>query len=340
MGDCYDGGTMREFEVRTDLRRALLGDYALPLGIVPGRGAVAPTQGFTVSYTSGEDDEPDTYAFHVVVSHERLPVVLERAFSLLPEDIYGIIEIGSRDAYRSVDVFIGNETVPRRHFLEVWQRFEPFLLEDGTIAAGANSDEPYVEIFLDQLKSLSIHVPLSMREDVEMILRTLGLEEVPQTWPFDEEGRVDVDTRVRPVLALADEYSPDVDEILLQLRHEWNLELNVDPEENRDEGGRELGLTLWHAVVIVDPVDGNPESGAYASVWATARSLTEMQRLIVRALLPYEDWSINEIYTIDRVAHDERPDALGELAPRRTRPEVHLVQIDTWTAEQDGGPGA
>ena len=29
-------------------------------------------QGYTIAYTPGEEDEPDTYAFHVVVSHERV----------------------------------------------------------------------------------------------------------------------------------------------------------------------------------------------------------------------------------------------------------------------------
>jgi hypothetical protein len=170
-----------------------------------------------------------------------------------------------------------------------------------------------------------------MRERVESLLRRLGLEEVAQTWPVDAEGRVNIESEVRPVLELADEYSPDVDELLLRLRHEWSLELNVDPEVNLDDGGRNLGLTLWHAVVIVDPARGDAAAGAYASVWATAGSLSEMQRLIIDALLPYDEWSIGEVYTIDRVAHDERPDALGALPPRRTRPEVHLVQIDRWS---------
>lgn len=161
---------------------------------------------------------------------------------------------------------------------------------------------------------------------------------------------------MRPVLDLDDAYAPDVDEILLNLRHDWKLELNIDPESNVDEGGRSLGSTLWHAVVIVDSAEPNPgirksragaaasssaggpenngQQGAYASIWATATSMAEMERLISSALDDHPDWSFGEIYTIDRVAFDERPDELADLPPNRRRAQVHLVTIERW-----GAPG-
>ena len=76
---------MRDFRLRSDLQRAKIDGFALPLGIEPGsehaRGR-APAQGYTVAYTPGQDDEPDTYAYHVVVSHERLRPILHKAFEL------------------------------------------------------------------------------------------------------------------------------------------------------------------------------------------------------------------------------------------------------------------
>ncbi len=74
------------------------------------------------------------------------------------------------------------EPVSREIFLETWERLETLLLEDCFIAAGANSDEPFVEVFLDQWKGISIHVPLAMRDDVESMLTSFGLEEVIETW--------------------------------------------------------------------------------------------------------------------------------------------------------------
>jgi hypothetical protein len=36
------------------------------------------------------------------------------------------------------------------------------------------------------------------------------------------------------------------------------------------------------------------------------------------------------MYSIERVAHDERPDELAELSPRHGRTEVHSIVIDEW----------
>lgn len=329
---------MRNFRLKTDLPRAVIDGFALPLGIDPG-DLSAPNQGYTVAYVPGEEGEHDSLSFHVVVSHERVAPILHRAFSLLPEEIIGLVEVGSRDAYRSIDVYIGIEPLSREDFLESWNRLEKLLLEDCFIAAGANSEEPFVEIFLDQWKGITIHVPVEMRDEVESMLKEFDLEEVIETWPILEEERILGTSSVRPVIDLVDEYSPDIDELLLRLRHEWNLELNIDPEYNCDESGRNLGLTLWHAIVIVASTDGDPNRGAYASIWATAGSLAEMEDLIDAALQESEKWEYSEIYTIDRVAFDERPDELGELSPRRETVKIHHVTFESWLAPPEGVSG-
>ena len=290
-----------------------------------------PVQGYTVAYTPGEDDEPDTYVFRVVVSHERLAKVVDQVFNLLPPEVYCIVEVGSRDAYRAVDVYLGEETISLDEFRETWKRYEPLLLEDASIAAGANSEEPFVEIFLDMWKSLSIHVPLAMRDDVEELLQKLDLEEVAQTWPSDDEEETLSDERgprVRQVLDLSDDQLPDLDDLLLDLRHAFRLELNIDPDTNVDDAGRNLGLTLWRATIIVEPTDGDATEGVYAVVWATAGSLSEMEYLIEQAIGEHPQWTLAEIFTIDRVAFDERPDELADIAPRREKSRVHLVQFE------------
>ena len=341
---------MRDFQLRTDLERVVISGFALPLGIAPAPGRIKPPiQGYTVSYVPGEEDEPDTYSFHIVVSHERLAPILHRAFELLPDQVFAIVEIGSRDAYRSTDTFIGEHPVSIDEFRQVWERYEPFLLEDGSIAAGANSEDPFVEIFVDQWKGLSIHVPLPMREEVAALLQDFGLDEVAQTWPTsdDREPELTLDdeestSQIRPVLDLSDEFSPDIDEVLLNLRHEWGLSLNIDPDSNIDEGGRSLGSTLWHVVAIVERNNDEEsgaaptQQGAYASIWATASSLTEMERLIDVALVRYPEWSFVEVYTIDRVAYDERPEELSDLPPNRRGSQVHLATIEPWGAPPGG----
>jgi hypothetical protein len=178
-----------------------------------------------------------------------------------------------------------------------------------------------------------------MKEQVEDALRRFRLEEVQETWEEDEEPEAPKDSwdemleeksNVRPVLDTSDEYMPDVDELLLQLRHAWRLELNVDPRSNVDESGRPLGATLWHAVVIVDDASGNPNVGAYCDVWATAGSLAQMTEVIQEALAANPEWAFGDLYTIDRVAFDERPEELADLKPGDKRARVHIVSFDRW----------
>lgn len=319
---------MKSPRLRTDLERAVIDGFALPLGIEPGR-IDAPRQGYIIAYTPGQDDEPDTYAFHVVVSHERLAPIVRRAFELLADEVYAIVEINSRDAYRTTDVFIGSDPIRFEVFREAWDRFEPFLLEDGTIAAGANSDEPYVEIFLSQCKGLSIHVPLPIRDDVEALLQGLGLQEVPYAATAGDVDAADLPIlRTRSVLELADAASPGVDELLLELRRTWRLALDVDPDTNVDDSGRTIGLTLWHAVIVVEDETAEPPRAGFASIWATAGSLSEIERLIDDSLAEHPPWTLREIYTLDRVAFDERPERLADLPPRREKVEVHVVHIN------------
>jgi hypothetical protein len=320
---------MREFRLRQDLERRRVGAFALPLGVEP-EGLPEPTQGYTLRYEEGDDDTPDTYSFHVVVSHERIKEVIDAAFGLLPDEVLPVVEIGSRDAYRSVDVYLAEEAIPLDDFLRVWYEFEDIILEDVCIGAGANAEDPFIEIFVDSWKGVAIHVPVEWRERIETLLAQIGLEEVPETWPegLDKEG--EPLSKIREVLAIEDEHSPDLDEVLLQLRDAWDLSLDVDPDSNLDDAGRELGKTLWHVIVMAEPTEGDPEAGAYVSFWITAGSIAEVEEIIDEWFDGQDDWSFKSVYSLDRVAFDERPEELGALPHRRTRNELHLVHVDRW----------
>jgi len=324
---------MREPRLQNDLTRATIDGFALPLGLLPV-GVDAPMQGFTIDYEPARDEDPDTYTFNVVVSHELVKPLFERLLSLMPDTVFGIVEIGSRDAYRPVDVYMGHTPVSLGTFRTMLADLDPFIYEDAALAVGALGEEPYIEIFLDQWKGILVHAPLSMRDEVERLLLECGLHEVPETWPRDDNGRALEGLRPRQVLAIEDEYSADVDEVLLQLRHAWYLELNVDPERNVDEAGRDLGRTLWHAMVIVESLD-DPEGGAYASIWATAGSLREVEHLITDTIDASGRWRFSDLYTLDRVAYDERPQELNDMPPGTRAPGVHIVQFDQWPPPPD-----
>ena len=329
--------SMREFRLRDDLERVAVEGYALPLG-VERLEAPAPRQGYVVDFVSGEDDAPDTYAFQLAISHERLRPLLHALFELLPGEVSPVVEIGSVDAYRSIDTYLAAEPLFIDDFLATWDEFEPILLEEVSIGVGATADEPFLEVFVDAWKSVAIQCQVDMREAVDAILEAHGLQEVSETWDEQAFDGVDPPYRMREILVIEDEHSPDLDELLLQLREDWGLQLDVDPHSNIDEGGRELGFTLWHAIAMADPV-AEKSGGAYVAVWATARSLEEAEDLIEAAVEGSGEWLLDRIYSIERVAFDERPEDMSELAPRRDRAEVHSIAVDEW-GEGDAPPPA
>ena len=123
---------MREFRLGPDIKRLSLGAYQLPLGVAE-TNLKEPTQGFTVRFQEGTEEEPDTYVFHAVMSHDKLRPLVDAAFNLLPKEVTPVVEIGSRDAYRTVDIYLGEEPMPLVEFLRSWYEFEDVLLEDVTI---------------------------------------------------------------------------------------------------------------------------------------------------------------------------------------------------------------
>jgi hypothetical protein len=324
---------MKRFRLLSDLPRATRGSFAFAKGLVP-REIPMPVEGYTLDYVTADEDDFDSYHFHITVSHERVAKLVTMLFRLLGTEVFAILEIGSRDAYRAVDVWMSPEPIPLRDFRRTWEEYAEFLLEDGTISAGATSEEPPFEVFVDHWKGISIHAPLNFRDHVERILHAYGLSEYPEPWLPETGGDEDL-METRPVLDLSDPDLPDVEDVLLDLRDDWQLELNIDPDVNRDESGRDLGRTLWFAMVLVESREHRGE-GAYAMIWLTAESLAMAEEMVVLEIERHERWSFLRIYSMDRVAFDERPEELADLPPRPTTSEILDVDFEPWVG---GGPG-
>ena len=75
--------------------------------------------------------------------------------------------------------------------------------------------------------------------------------------------------------------------------------------------------------------------GAYATFWATADSLRKVQEIVSQELLRFPEWSFDELYTIERVAFDDRPEEMTSLQLRRTESEIHKITIDPWNASDE-----
>ena len=147
-------------------------------------------------------------------------------------------------------------------------------------------------------------------------------------------------TVVRPVMLEDPSLMCDVDQLLLALRHEWELVLDEDEDRNLDSAGRNLGRTLWHAIVLLG-VGTTGHNMAHAETWAFASSRRELESLVRERLDEETDWSFSEFYTLDRVAFDDRPESLVDLSPRHPRSELLMLQVeavdDPGACEYDDG---
>lgn len=319
---------MRSFTLRTDIERHRIGRFQLPLGLEP-IDLPAPSEGYTIEFVEGDDNAPDVYRFYAVTSFEKVSALLDALFQILPGEIFPLVEVGSKDAFRTMDIFSAREPMQLDEFLEDWREYRQVILEDGSIGAGAQADEPYMEVFVDSWKGVDVQVAPDMKDDIEQIMARHGLEEVAHTWPPEVDERPEPPLNVREILVLDSEECPDIDEILFQLREAWGLELDVDLDENVDEGGRRLGRTLWHAVAIVESADDDSPRAGYALAWASASSMGELQRMLESRMELQDEWRFHgQWYAVDRVAFDERPDSLASLPPRPARSEVHEFRIE------------
>jgi hypothetical protein len=191
-------------------------------------------------------------------------------------------------------------------------------------------------VFVDHFKGLFIQVPVEMRERAEELLQQAGLREVTETWPKSvQELPYDLSV-IRPVIEHVDGEPDLMDELLFELRQVWALDLNIDIDRNVDDAGRNLGLTLWYAEVLLENKQ-EPDLLTYATIWATARSMAQLATMIEQAIARSGPWRFVEFFSVDRIAHDERPDELVDLPPRRTRAEIHLMQVDPPSPPEDGG---
>lgn len=196
------------------------------------------------------EEWPDRYVYDILVPATRLEALCRSMLSLLPGRVYPIVDFLGQDEWREVDPYVSYELVGIDRFLETLRRFAGFFFEDGLVGFGAMSEEPFVYVFIDEHKVVTVRVQADLREKVEAVLAAFDLEVREELLSADSathEHRTVLETPEgrRDLLS--------ADEIMEGLRDEWRLVLNIDPESNVDEEGNELGVTGWRCIVRYDP---------------------------------------------------------------------------------------
>lgn len=247
--------TAERCESDPSIERVAIDEMAFPLGVYPIE-AMEPRQGYTLDFESADGDEeqgeweewPDRYVFDIVVSAERLGPLVQSLLSLMPSRIFPILDVLGRDAYREIDPYISYDLMGLDQLLDGLIRYKPFFFEDGLVGFGAMADAPFFYVFVDEHKIVTVRAEPLLKERIERILKAFDLTERD-----DPAGADSVAHEHRGVLlAPADDPSYlSFDEIVERLRDDWRLLLNVEPDTNIDERGRDLGITPWRCIVRV-----------------------------------------------------------------------------------------
>jgi hypothetical protein len=285
-GDQEDHVTPERCEADPTIERVAVDEMVFPLGVYPIE-PMEPKQGFTLEFESadGDDDSgdweewPDRYVYDIVISAERLPGLVQSLLALMPQRLYPILDVLGRDAFREIDPYISYERIGLDQMLDGLIRFRDFFFEDGLIGFGAMSDNPFLYIFVDEHKIVTVRAEPLIKDRVESVLKAFELKERE-----DPAGADAVAHEHRAVLRVSED-RPDllgVDEIVERLRDDWRLLLNVDPEQNNDDRGRPLGVTPWRCLVRTP---GKSGMSRYAEVLVTAGCLREAEDLAVDSIL-------------------------------------------------------
>lgn len=316
-------------QLDTTLQRHEIDGFKFPLGVYPV-DPMTPRAGYTLQFEPADGDEPnsdweewpDRYLFDIVLSAERVEPLCHQLFAMLPGRIFPIIDVLGHDAYREIDPYMAYELVPHDIFSDHVRRFRNFFYEDGMCGFGALAEEPFFYIFIDEHKIITIRAEPSLKERIEKLLKAFDLEEIE-----DPAGADAASHEHRSVLKVPDD-KPDLlgpEEIVEHLRDEWNLILNVDPDSNVDDEGKDLGTTPWRCVVRVEREEARRKPREdYAEILLYAHSVAAAEEAALGAvdkLIGSKRSAISDVVVVaaDRLTPNHMTKLLGETKKGKSK---------------------
>lgn len=338
---------MGRITVDSALQRTTMEGFEFPLGVYPVE-PIEPKAGYfeqfepaegSEPFLAGMDEEweewPDRWLFDVLIAAPRLPSLFRLCLTLLPARVYPILDVLGNDEYREIDPYLAYDLVGLDHMVEGIRRYGPWLFEDGMVGFGAMSIDPFVYLFVDEHKVLTVRVQLDLKERVEKILRAFDLDLVDDIKTVDS-----VHHEHRSILQVPEDdpriLSPD--DLLDELRGAWGLELNIPGEGNVDDEGKELGITGWRCLVRC--VRGENVPDRFAEVLLTAECLDTAERLAAEGAAKLDPesgaWIAVEPVALDRVKPERFEELVqGPVADLLTKSDVCASRwVDEATSDQ------
>jgi hypothetical protein len=287
--------------------------------------------------------------FDILVPSNKVETLFRSLTALLPGRVFPILDVLGHDAYREVDPYVSYDLLGLDRFLDTVRRYRAYFFEDGLVGFGAMSEEPFLYIFVDEHKIVTVRAEATLKEKIEQLLGAMDLKELPEIKGADaatHEHRGVLDAPEQRLDLL------NADEIVEELRDDWRLALNIDPDTNVDPEGNELGICGWRCIVRYDPPPAEVSKGEggaitqqtfpppkYAEVLVTAESLNRAIDLAFEgfdvvaseiAEILKDDEADPVIVASDRMTKDEFKQGVKELAKQTPVFDESRVWYSGW----------
>lgn len=320
------------------IQRRIIDGFSFPLGVYPVE-EMTPRAGYTTDFEPAdaeEDDEdweswPDRYVYDIVVPATRIGPLWDQLFALMPGRVYPILDFIGHDAFREVDPYMAYEPIGKERVTDAIRRYRAFFFEDGMVGFGAVSDEPFLYLFLDEHKILTVRAEPDLKTKVEAVLRAFDLE------PTDEPAGADSAAHEHRSVLLAPRDRPDLltgEEVVEDLRDRWRLLLNVDPESNVDDDGNELGFTPWRCLARCSTANSPEER--YAEIIVSADSLRRAEEMAMESTMTLVgdpgEWSDIQVVAGDRLSTEQLGEVMNQAGARNRLPRKRLTSESTLSA--------
>jgi hypothetical protein len=301
------------------LTRTTVEGFQFPLGTYPVE-EVVPREGYASDFEPADGDDeadweewPDRYVYDIVVSAQRVEPLWRALCAVLPGRVYPILDYFGHDAFREIDPYISYEMVGLDRVMEAVSRCRDFFFEDGFVGFGAMSESPFAYVFVDEHKVVTVRVEPDLKARIDRVLEAFDLREI------EEPAGADAAAHEHRGVLVAPEDRADLftaEEIIENLREEWRLVLNVDPDTNLDDEGHEVGTCAWRCVVRAETED--EPTARYAEVFVVADCLSEAEELTreaTEAAVPEVEgkWRELALVAADRMNAEQAEETAAEL---------------------------
>ncbi len=314
------------YKIRSDLGRKTYGGLACPLGVHPCVKEARLDEGFESRFIMGDDLHDDQCEYRLLLSSERLLEVMRSFFErLLPDEVWGLFEELSYDAYRDSDVYRSVDPVSRERILQAWDTYGEYFVESGKCGFGASAQEPSVEVFIEEHGTLYVGCGLEKREEVEELIQRLGLREIPDMPCIDNYEHQHSD-----ILQVDEERLMDDYDIKFSVVESLGMEpLNLD--EGRPAGSL---VPFWVYLELDLSFEAATEArGAYVSFGLSADCFDQAMETAeahVRALFPSA--LVARVQQVYRLLEDDITPEIAPADPARVRePGIWFVSdLESW----------